>query len=471
MALMGSLLVFPAFLLTECYNNKVKGSKIPALLSAFMVTVNVNYFALLGDYLQNLVGVLLLSVFLYFMVRWFEDITHWKKYGVLTVIFLCINLLTHIYTGAVAVTLFFTLLIFSIVLKTFKTHKFPVFDLKILGILSVLVITFFMVLFSTYPVMYTKFGTVLSYINSSTTTNGGMGMGMASPLSGIIFLSLPYLLGIGATLIILYRGLREKIYPISSMNSVSPKAPTSHEVLTSSGAPTSHEVLTSSEIQISSEVPNSSRTSISSLMNKNTLLAGVYISLAILLGVLVMMPVSDYQSRFMLISFLPIGLLVPLGLKFLETEFLGKYARKTPTRKTLVKIIVASVALIFAFSCFYTASESFNSLEPTITSDEYQELLEIKASFANITNENMVIVASDFQNKYWVEYVLGDVGVGNNVTVVENIQGVQDNYQNSTIYSISTQSNQTSPADGFDKRLLDQILRKLLDQVGIAVIL
>ncbi|MBI4813115.1 MAG: hypothetical protein HY802_01770 [Methanobacterium sp.] len=47
MALMGSLLVFPAFLLTECYTRgKVGGSKIPALLSAFMVTVNVNYFAI-----------------------------------------------------------------------------------------------------------------------------------------------------------------------------------------------------------------------------------------------------------------------------------------------------------------------------------------------------------------------------------------------------------------------------------------
>lgn len=444
MALMGSLLVFPAFLLTECYNNKVKGSKIPALLSAFMVTVNVNYFALLGDYLQNLVGVLVLSVFLYFMVRWFEDISHWKRYGVLTVIFLCINLLTHIYTGAVAVTLFFTLLIFSIVFKTFKTHKLPVFDLKIFGILSVLVITFFMVLFLTYPVMYTKFGTVLSYINSSTTTDGGMGMGMASTLSGIIFLSLPYLLGIGATLIILYRGLKEKIIPISSMTSVSPRTSTS------SGVPSSTENLTSSRVMTSFVASNSSRTSISSLMNKNTLLAWVYISLAILLGVLVMMPASDYQSRFMLISFLPIGLLVPLGLKFLETEFLAKYSRKTPNLKTPVTILVAGIALIFAFSCFYTASESFNSLEPTITSDEYQELLEIKASFANITNENIVIVASDFQDKYWVEYVLGDVGVGNNVIVLENVQGVQENYQNSTIYSVSAQSNQTS-SDGFGK--------------------
>jgi hypothetical protein len=399
MALMGSLLVVPAFLLTECYTKeKVGGSKIPALLSAFMVTVNVNYFAMLGDFLQNLVGVLLLSMFLYFVVMWFADIKKWRKYGVLTVLFLCLNLLTHIYTGAMAVTLFFALLIFSIVFKTWKTRKLPVFDLKILGILSALVGAFFVVLFLAYPVMYTKFGTVISSINSSTTQTGGTAMGMSSPVSGVIFLSFPYLLGIAAALIILYRGLKEKITIIL------PK------------------------------------------INKNTLLAWLYISLAVLIAVLVMIPASDYQSRFLLMAFLPVGLLVPLGLKFLETEFLARYSHKT-----LTTILVGGVALIFAFSCFYTASESFNNLEPTITSQQYNELLEIKASFANVTDENMVVVASDFQNKYWVEYVLGDVGNGNNVTVVENVQGVHENYQNSTIYVISAQSNQTSSSTSSSK--------------------
>ncbi len=94
---MGSLLAFPAFLLTECYvNGKNPGSKIPALLSSFLITVNINYFAMIGDYMQNLVGVLFLAVFLYFSIRWFENINNWRKYGVLTVLFLGLNLLTHI---------------------------------------------------------------------------------------------------------------------------------------------------------------------------------------------------------------------------------------------------------------------------------------------------------------------------------------------------------------------------------------
>lgn len=425
MALMGSLLVFPAYLLTECYSReKVGGSKIPALLSAFMVTVNVNYFALLGDFLQNLIGILLLSVFLYFAVMWFADIKDWRKYGVLTVLFLCFNLLTHIYTGAVAVTLFFSLLIFSIVFKTYKARKLPFFDLKILGILSATVGIFFVILFLTYPVMYTKFSTVLSFINSSTTQTGGTAIGMSSPVSGVIFLSFPYLLGIAAALIILYRGLKEKITTI---------------------IPSQMSKTIFNNSTLNETVPPRNKT-ILSKMNKNTLLAWVYISLAVLIVVLVMIPASDYQSRFLLMAFLPVGLLVPLGLKFLETEFLARYSHKT-----LITILVGGVALIFAFSCFYTASESFNNLEPTITSQQYNELLEIKASFANVTDENMVIVASDFQNKYWVEYVLGDMGSGNNVTVVENVQGVQENYQNSTIYVISALSNQTSSSQSSGK--------------------
>lgn len=394
MAFIGSLMAFPAFFITECYVKKKDGirigSRIPALLSAFMVTVNVNYFSMLGNFMQNLVGVLFLLLFLYFAIRWFEDLKQWKKYGILTVLLLCLNLLTHIYTGALAASLFFSLLVFSILLKSFKTHKLPIFDLKILGLLGFMVLIFLAVLFMVYPVMYTKYGTVLSFFNSSSTvTEGGS---VSSPVSGIIFLSLPYLLGVASSIIILWRGLKEDI--------------------------------------INADLP---------VISKNTLLSWVYISLAAVLAVLVVIPSSQYQSRFLLMAFLPIGLLIPLGLKFIETELLVKY----PSRKRVTTVIVALIAVIFAFSCYYTASESFNSLEPTITTDEYNELVEMKAIFENQTDQNIVILAADFQTKYWVEYVLGDIGNGNNVTVIENVQEVQD-YENATIYSVSTQDGQSS---------------------------
>ncbi|BDZ71883.1 hypothetical protein GCM10025861_24000 [Methanobacterium petrolearium] len=398
MAFIGSLMAFPAFFITECYVKKKDGmqigSRIPALLSAFMVTVNVNYFSMLGNFMQNLVGVLFLLLFLYFTIRWFEDLKQWKKYGILTVLLLCVNLLTHIYTGALAVCLFFSLLVFSILVKSFKMHKLPIFDLKILGLLSFMVLIFLAVLFMVYPVMYTKYGTVLSFFNSSsTTTEGGS---VSSPVSGIIFLSIPYLLGVASSIIILWRGLKEEV--------------------------------------INADL---------SIISKNTLLSWVYISLTIILAVLVVIPSSQYQSRFLLMAFLPIGLLVPLGLKFIETELLVRY----PTKKQITTLMVVLIAAIFAFSCYYTASESFNNLGPTITTDEYNELVAMKAIFANQTNQNIVILASDLQTKYWVEYVLGDVGNGNNITVIENIQGIQDKYQNTTIYSVSTQDSQSSLSD------------------------
>lgn len=400
MAFLGSLLAFPAYYLTELYvknnHSKVTGTKIPALLSAFMITINVNYFALISDFMQNLVGVLFLSIFLYFAIKWLENIEDWRKYGVLTIVLLSLNLLTHIYTGALAVILFFGLLIFSILFKSYKTRKLPVFDLKILGLLSALVVVIFVVLFLVYPVMYTKYGTVFSFINSTSSVSSGRSV--SSPVNGIIFFSIPYLLGIAASAIILYRGLKEKVQNQSSVN-----------------------------------------------LNKSTLLSGAYILLAAVLAILVIIPASDYQSRFLLIAFLPIALLVPLGLKFLETEFLTKY----PTKKIATTLLVLGVSLIFAFSCYFTASESFDHLAPTISTDEYNELVQLKASFQNSTDTHIVILASDFQTKYWVEYVLGDLGNGKTVTVVESANDIPENYKNSTIYSV-TSNGQSSQLSGLN---------------------
>ncbi|HMK54334.1 MAG TPA: glycosyltransferase family 39 protein [Methanobacteriaceae archaeon] len=390
MALMGSLLAFPAFFLTECYvKGKNLGSKVPALLSAFLITVNINYFAMISDFMQNLVGVLFLVVFLYLALRWFENINNWHKYGVLTVIFLCLNLLTHIYTGALAVLLFFALLIFNIIFKKNKTGQIPLFDLKILGLLTALVLGCFVVLFLVYPVMYSKFATVISFFNASASNGSNLGM-RGSPSTGMIFCSFPYLLGVFAALKILYNGLKEK--------AISPNE-----------------------------------------MNRNTLLAWLYLSLAVVLAVLSFLPSAEYQSRFVLMAFLPIALLVPLGIKYVENEFLNRY----PVHKKALTAIVIMVALIFAFSSYYTAAASFDGLRPTVTSDQYQELVKIKQDYLN--NPGGVIVAGDFQTKYWVQYVLG-----NNVTISEDQNEITTKYANSTIYVITATGNNQA-LGGFQK--------------------
>jgi len=386
MAFLGSLMAFPAYLLTQCYiNKKGVGSKIPALLAAFLITVNINYFAMVGNFMQNLVGVVFLTFFMYFLVKWLENISNWKKYGVLAALFLGLNLLTHIYTGALAVILFISLILFNILFKIFKTHKTPKLDLKVMGIMSLMIMVCFMVLFVTYPVMFSKYTTVASFFNITSTSNSATGAGiMGSSINGSVFFSLPYLLGIAAAIIILYRGFKENITDMGKMK-------------------------------------------------RNTLLAWMYLTLGVVLGVLSMMS-TEYQSRFILMAFLPIALIIPLGLKFFENLAILKY----PDKKKYTTLLVTSIAVVFAFSSFFVASESFESMSPTITLDEYNELLAIKENQSQ-NNSNTVIVAQDFQIKYWVEYVLGG-----NVSESSNIQQLQEEYNNSTIYVVTTGNGTTS---------------------------
>ena len=392
MSLIGSLMAFPAFLLTELYSKKKElGSKIPALLAAFMVTVNVNYFAMIGDYMQNLVGVFFLLLLLYFAINWFENSRQWRKFGVLTIILLICNVLTHIYTGTVAIILFFSLLLFSIVFKGFKTHKLHVFDLKILGIFSILIIGCITVLFLIFPVMLSKFDIVISFFNATTTTATNMGpqnMGM----NKLVFLSLPYLIGIFASLMIFGRGLKESI-------------------------------------------------SFHNKIDKNTLLAWSYIVIASTLLILAIIPSSSmYQSRFMLLAFLPIALIVPLGLRFVEKEVLGIY----PKKQKLITLLISLVAVAFALSSFYTAAESFSNMGSTINSDQYNELLKIKQNYIPGEIEaNAVIVANNFDSKYWVQYTLGLETV-NGVS----LQDLSNNYGDRPIYAITSINNSQSQLVG-----------------------
>jgi len=58
MSIIGSMMVFPAYLLTETFSNELDfKSKVPALLSAFLIAINLSYFQMIGDFMQNLAGV------------------------------------------------------------------------------------------------------------------------------------------------------------------------------------------------------------------------------------------------------------------------------------------------------------------------------------------------------------------------------------------------------------------------------
>ncbi|HML04672.1 MAG TPA: glycosyltransferase family 39 protein [Methanobacterium sp.] len=389
MALMGSLMAFPAYFLTEIFSEKLKvESKIPALLSAFLITINPFYFSMIGDFMQNLVGVFFLLLLVYFAVKWFENTKEWKKYGILTVILIICSIFTHIYTGILAVVLFVSLLLFSMIFRTYKTGKIPGRDLKIVGIVGVLIIGGLVALFALYPVAFSKFTTVLSFVNnSSSTTSNLIGGPSTSPL---IFLTVPFILGILATLNVLYKGLKEKI-----------------------------------------DAQNEG-------INQKTLLVLVYLVMTVVIIAISTFPSIDsqYQSRFIMLAFVPIALMVPLGLKLIEKWISNRY----PSKKGLKWGIVSIIAVLFMLSSFYSASATFSSLQPSITIDQYNDLVKIKAEISNGTiKSNGIIVVNDYHTGYWVQYVTGmHVETGNSTSEI------QAKYPNQTIYALTLTENQQS---------------------------
>ena len=381
MALIGSLMAFPAFLLTEMFSKKLNiESKIPALLSAFLITVNTFYFQMIGDFMQNLVGVFFLLLLIYFAVKWLQDPKEWKKYGILTIAVLLCNIFTHIYTGILAVVLFISLLLFNWISTSYKTGKVETGSLKILGIVSALIICGLAVLFAVYPVMFSKFTTVLSFLdNSSTTSSSLTGGNFSNP---IIFLTLPFMLGVIATVYTIYNGLKEK----------------------------------------------------RRLISKRTLLSLLYLVMTVVLIVLSVAPSVDsqYKSRFIELAFVPIALMVPLGLKFIENWLSKRY----PSKKKLVWGIIGLIAVIFAISSFYTATEEFSSMGPSITTAQYNELVSIKENSTMDTSG--IILVDDYHTGYWVQYVLGmQVETG-------NLSEIQKEYPDRTVYAVTLTQNSQS---------------------------
>ena len=383
MSIIGSLMVFPAYLLTETFSNKLDvKSKVPALLSAFLISVNVSYFQMIGDFMQNLAGVFFLLLLIYFNVKWLENSRKWHKYGVITVILLLCSILTHIYTGMLAVVIFVSLLIFNIAITKYKTDKLPVFDLKIFGIMGLLIIGAFFVMFTVYPIMLSKFTTVISFFNGTSSINTGI----ENSINLTVLLTIPFLLGIYATIKILYTGIIDK----NTIEKI--------------------------------------------VINKKTLLSLAYLIMTAVLIILSVVP-SDYQSRFLAMVFVPIALITPLGLKLIESWLSKNFPEKNIFKIALISII----SIIFVMSSFYTAAGAFSGLGPSISSDEYNNLVNIKTNhLSNDIDPNGIIMVNDYHTGYWVQYVLGmQVETG-------NLTELKAKYPDRKIYGISMSQAQIS---------------------------
>jgi hypothetical protein len=162
-------------------------------------------------------------------------------------------------------------------------------------------------MFTLYPIMFSKFNTVISFFNGTTSSI----QGIENSFNLTIFLTIPFLLGVYATIKMFYTGLIEK----NSLQKV--------------------------------------------VIDKKTLLSLAYLIMTLVLLILSIMP-SDYQSRFIAMVFVPVALITPLGLKLIERWISRNYPSKNGFKIGIISII----AVILCISSFYTAVGTFSNLSP-----------------------------------------------------------------------------------------------------------
>jgi len=355
MALITSMMAFPVFFLTEMFSKKIGvESKIPSLLSSFLITVNVFCFRMIEDFMQNLAGVFFILWFIYFAIKWFENLREWKKYGIFTLVFFLCSFFSHVYTAGIILILAFGLLFFHVVLKSIKTRSIPVFELKLFGIVIILgtiVITLLIFIYPTTLSNFTnRFTSYLSYLlNISSNPKNPF------TKSYLVFITIPYLIGIIAVSHYLYLGVKKM------------------------GKNQGHIII-----------------------SKKTYLVWIYLILAIILFILIIIP-SNWQSRFLLLAFLPIALIVPFGLKYVELMISKRFSINFKSRQ----IIIGIIAFSFALSSLIQVVTFIPRMGPAITMEQYEELEDIKTNYIpSIVNDTGVIFVSAYTFGYWIEFLL-----------------------------------------------------------------
>ncbi len=119
----------------------------------------------------------------------------------------------------------------------------------------------------------------------------------------------------------------------------------------------------------------------------------ISISLVIFFLSLPILP-SSWTSRFIMMAFVPITLLTAFSVVFVEVKI---SSAKRLIYGILAIFLIASIASALVFS---------NSMGPSITVQQYDALVHIKALIPGTIDPNGVMISSQQTLKYWVEYVL-----------------------------------------------------------------
>ncbi|MHA1732514.1 MAG: ArnT family glycosyltransferase [Promethearchaeota archaeon] len=395
MSLIGALMAVPAFLVVETFTRDAGvESKVPALLCSFLIPVNVYCFRMIEDFMQNLAGVFFLLWFVYFGVRWFEDMGQWKKFGIPTVVFLACTVFTHVYPGMVAILLLGAMFVFSLLGTLIKTRKLPKRELLILGVLAIAAVALAVPLLVLYPSTVTNFtDRIQSYLGDFLATREGA---RVDP-NYVVFLTVPYFLGIGVCGKILVDDLKTRD--------------------AGSGAP--------------DDASSAGR------LARDTILAWTCLVLVALLFVLVLVP-SQWTERFVLLSFLPISLVTSAGLKGVERWLIS--TRGVDRKKVWAGVGV--VAVVFAVTTSARVYQMIPDMGPIITEGQHAELKAIRDEVLpdKVDPDGIFYVEPSYHFGYWVEFVLD-----RDVFTSENLSSTAPSYSGRAIYGIFQISHVDQP--------------------------
>ncbi|MFX1535105.1 MAG: hypothetical protein ACFFDI_12845 [Promethearchaeota archaeon] len=149
---------------------------------------------------------------------------------------------------------------------------------------------------------------------------------------------------------------------------------------------------------------------------------------------------ENWRMRFILLAFLPIALIAPVGLKFIERLIQKKY----PTKNQMRQLVIVVIAIIFALSAFLNVVIKIPSMGPVITIEQYDELVLIKNEYIpnNVDPNGIIYTRGTVGFPYWVEYVLDmDVEGG-------DLNEVAETYRGCPIYGISQIKTVEAPFRG-----------------------
>ncbi|MHA1309357.1 MAG: hypothetical protein ACTSQO_00390 [Candidatus Helarchaeota archaeon] len=159
-----SLIPLPTFFIIR----KITKNNIAALFGAFVSTFNPLLFRMMGDFVKNSVGVLFMLCFTYFFIITCEKKHSLKKsilyYG-LSLLFLILTIFTHIYPTGFIVGFVFIYLIYSIIYSLVVFKKLPWSEIKIISFLTISAGCIILIGYFISPEYFDQFSKIYQFVN------------------------------------------------------------------------------------------------------------------------------------------------------------------------------------------------------------------------------------------------------------------------------------------------------------------